>query len=268
MDPVMAKFNPLFYRELRPFYPPEVFAGIKEGLLKRRFQEPFQIADLGCGTGHSAVSLFKASIQADVIGIDPDPAMLSEAQGLADRLGWRNLKLQLGSGEETHLPDCAVDAVLMVSSFHWMHVEKTRDEVLRNLKPSGLIWIFEYQFPKAPELPELNEWIRRQFNLHWKAPGQVPRGNFTEVTQIFRNDSRLQIIAYRPIPLEQPLTVDELAGIIFFQSRVLHYEDSVADLAKTQFREQIRRELSERMSQGSTVFQFRLQLLGCAKKSV
>ena len=268
MDTFMAKFNPLFYGEFRPFYPPEVFAGIKEGLFKRGFREPFQIADLGCGTGHSAVSLLKASIQADVIGIDPDPAMLNEAQGLADRLEWRNLKLQLGSGEETHLPDCALDAVLMGSSFHWMHPEKTRDEVLRILKPSGLIWIFEYQFPKASELPELNEWIRRQFNLRWKAPGQVPRGNFTEVTQVFRNDSRLQIIADRPIPMEQPLTVDELAGMIFSQSRVLHYEDTLAESNKISFREQTRRELSERMSQGSAVFQFRLQLLGCAKKSV
>jgi hypothetical protein len=65
--------------------------------------------------------------------------------------------------------------------------------------------------------------------------------------------------------MEQPLTVDELAGMIFSQSRVLHYEDTLAESDKINFREQTRRELSQRMSQGSAIFQFRLQLLGCAK---
>ncbi len=263
----MAKFNPLFYREFRPFYPVEVFAGLREVLLKRGFLEPFQVADLGCGIGHSSVSLLRAGVLADVQGIDPDSAMLTEAQSMTAQLGLQNITFQVGSGEETGLPKQSVDAVLMGSSFHWMHPRKTRDEVLRILKPSGLVWIFEYQFPKAPHLPTLNEWIRRQFNHHWRAPHQVPRGNFAEVTRVFRIDPGWETIADLRPPMELLLNPAELAGMLFSQSRVLHYEATLSEVEKQTFRVQTQQELAKYMQNGAHLFDFNLQLFGCCRKS-
>ncbi len=262
----MSKFNPQFYKEFRPFYPSETFVGLRTELLKRGFSEPFQIADFGCGTGHSAASFLKTPVKAEIIGVDPDPAMLAEAQNLSTRLGLESVQFQVGSGEATNLPDGRFDAIMMGSSFHWMNPEKTKDEVLRVLKPKGLVWIFEYQFPKAPALPDLNEWIRRQFNLYWKAPGQKPRGSLKEITHVFRGDPRFEFISDRRPPMEQTLSVDELAGMIFSQSRVLCYEEPLTSAEKSRFRVETRKELQARMTSDSARFQFNLHALGWAKR--
>jgi len=153
----MIRFNPLFYRDFRPFYPPETFTGLRDALLKSGFHEPFTTTDLGCGTGHSSISLLRAGILAELIGIDPDPEMLKEAQDLANQNEMTTIKWQVGSGEVTHLADQSTDVILMGSSLHWMDGHQTNAEVRRILRPNGILWIFEYQFPKAPALPELNE---------------------------------------------------------------------------------------------------------------
>jgi SAM-dependent methyltransferase len=262
----MSKFNPQFYSEFRPFYPSETFVELRAELLNQGFSEPFQIADLGCGTGHSAASLLKTPLRAEIIGVDPDSDMLAEAQRLSTRLELKSVQFQVGSGEATNLPDGRFDAIMMGSSFHWMNPAKTRDEVLRILKSRGLLWIFEYQFPKALALPELNEWIRRQFNLYWKAPGQKPRGSLKEITHLFHEDPRFAFISDRRPPMEQTLSVDELAGMIFSQSRVLCYEEPLTSDEKSRFREETRRELKARMTSGSARLQFNLQVLGWAKR--
>ncbi len=261
----MSKFNPEYYRQFRPFYPPEIFKGFRNELLRRKFNEPFQVVDLGCGTGHSTASLLKTSIRANVIGIDPDPEMLNQARELARSLQLGHLRLKEGTGEVTGLPSESVDAALLGSAFHWMNPEQTRDELIRILKDSGLIWIFEYQFPKAPALPELNEWIRRQFNLVWKAPGQVPRGSFTEVTRVFRQDARFELLSELRPPMIQHLTMEELAGLIFSQSRVLCYEDTLSSSEKTKFRDDTRDSLRDLMGIEPAVFHFTLQGLSMAK---
>lgn len=263
----MSKFNPQFYREFRPFYPSETFVELRAELLKRGFSEPFEIADFGCGTGHSAASLLKAPVRAEIIGIDPDSAMLVEAQKLSTQLGLETVQFQVGSGEETNLPNGRFDAVVMGSSFHWMNPEKTSNEVLRVLKSKGLLWIFEYQFPKAPALPDLNEWIRRQFNLYWRAPGQKPRGSLKEITHLFHEDPSFEFISDRRPPMEQTLSVDDLAGMIFSQSRVLCYEEPLTPDEKCRFRQETRKELQARMPSESARFQFNLHALGWAKRA-
>ncbi len=72
----MSRFNPDFYQRYRPYYPAEVFSGLSDLLLTRGACKPFCIADVGCGMGHSAVSLLREMGEARVVAIDTDPEML------------------------------------------------------------------------------------------------------------------------------------------------------------------------------------------------
>lgn len=48
-----------------------------------------RIVDVGCGTGSLAVLLNRVAPDADVIGVDPDPAMLAVAAGKNGSIDWR-----------------------------------------------------------------------------------------------------------------------------------------------------------------------------------
>jgi SAM-dependent methyltransferase len=47
---------------------------------------PSSVLDAGCGTGRVAIELARRGI--DVVGVDPDPSMISTAQRLAPELMW------------------------------------------------------------------------------------------------------------------------------------------------------------------------------------
>ncbi len=278
----MSKFDPDSYRQYRPFYPAEIFRPFLSLLAARGAAAERVVADIGCGTGHSAVSFLRARGVADdcrLLGVDPDPQMLARARQVACEDG-SDARIELriswseGTGEATGLDDSSVDGILVGSAFHWMDAARTRDEFLRILRnprknpgfesggPRGPIFIFEYQFPKSTQLPELNEWIRREFNLRWKAPGQKPRGDFTQVTSALREDPRFKLVIEEKPPMIQMLTPDQLAGLLLSQSRVLHYERQLAGHAGEEeshrFRSEVRAAVRHRMKDASAEFDFRL----------
>lgn len=251
-----SRFDAEFYSLYRPFYPIETFSGITELLTRRGFHAPFRIADIGCGTGHSTLSLHKTGITAQIIGIDPDSKMLDEARKLAaqtDTIEWKT-----GSGEMTGLKSKSVDAITIGSAFHWMDPLATKAEFQRILKPGAIIRIFEYQFPKTEKLPELNEWIRREFNLRWKAPNQKPRGSLKELSSGFRHDPAFEWLGEGHPKMQMNLNPEQLTGLILSQSRVLHYEDTLDSEAKDRFRKSLRSIIKDFIKDQNPVFDFKL----------
>jgi len=214
----MGQFNPEFYLRYRPYYPISLFENLNQKLISRKISPPFKLADVGCGTGHSTLSVLQTQIPMHMIGLDPDQKMLEKAcenKNHFTLLPSQTLEFVQGRGEATGLADQSMDCLLVGSAFHWMDPHETLEEFHRILAPCGLVRIFEYQFPKAIHLPELNEWIRRQFNLYWKAPGQIPRGSLREITQIFRTSSRFQSLGEGRPPMRLLLKYEDLAGLIF-----------------------------------------------------
>jgi SAM-dependent methyltransferase len=250
----MSRFDPEFYRRYRPYYPAELFAPLVTQLSSRGFAPPFAVADVGCGTGHSSASLLRAAPGARITGVDPDPAMLEAARGICPAATYR-----VGSGEATGLEVASCDAVTIGSAFHWMDAARARDEVLRLLKPRGLFLVYEYQFPKAEAHAELNEWIRREFNLRWKAPGQKPRGDFAAVTGVFRADPRFSLLQDRKVPMVLPLAPPELTGLLLSQSRVLHYEAAMTGPERAEFQAWLGAEMRKRLGAPGDRFDFSLQ---------
>lgn len=197
-----------------------------------------------------------------MIGIDPDSLMLEQARQLSASykfpsefsVEWKN-----GQGEATGLEPSSVDAVLIGSAFHWMKAEEVKKEARRILKRGGILRIFEYQFPKAAEHPELNEWIRREFNLRWKAPSQKPRGSLKELTSTFRDDPEFESLGDAQPKMEMQLDADQVTGLILSQSRVLHYEDTLKDQAeKEAFRKSVGITVQAYLAGKSASFDFKL----------
>lgn len=253
-----SRFDAQFYSLYRPFYPAETFAGLTDQLIRRGFSAPFTFADIGCGTGHSAISLLQSGASGRVIGIDPDSLMLDQARKLSARYS-SNVEWRIGRGEATGLEPASIDAILIGSAFHWMKPAEVKAEVRRILKRGGILRIFEYQFPKAVGLPELNEWIRREFNLRWKAPEQKPRGSLKELTSGFRNDPAFEFLGDAQPKMEMQLDAEQVTGLILSQSRVLHYEDTLKDLAEREtFRSSVRSAVGAFLGDKTATFDFKL----------
>jgi SAM-dependent methyltransferase len=252
--PLMAKFDPESYRRFRPYYPAELYAPLASALEQRGFLAPFDIADVGCGTGHSAASLLRSGIQCRIAGVDPDPAMLEVAREICSEG-----RFEQGSGESTGLADRTFDAVTIGSAFHWMDAPRTREELQRILRRRGVALIYEYQFPKAIHNPALNEWIRREFNLRWRAPSQKPRGDFVTVTTALRGDPGWEVLEDYRVPMILELSPVELTGLLLSQSRILHYERGMDGPARAEFRRWLSEQVVARLGSGSERFDFNLQ---------
>ncbi|MFE3187534.1 class I SAM-dependent methyltransferase [Nocardia sp. NPDC059240] len=112
------------YARYRPDYP-QVF--IDDLVARYQLDGTGRLLDLGCGTGQLAIPL--AAHVAEVIGLDPEPGMLTEAARCAEEAGVTNTVWhQAGS---TDLPGefGRFRMVTMGRSFHWMD----REQVLLSL---------------------------------------------------------------------------------------------------------------------------------------
>lgn len=257
----MGQFNPEFYQQFRPYYPSVLFEDLSLRVKQRKIPPPFRVVDIGCGTGHSTISALASDLPLQILGMDPDLSMLEKANANKKNTSLpphQSLEFIQGRGESTGLPCQSVDLILVGSAFHWMDPNEASQEFCRILAPSGWIRIFEYQFPRATQLPELNNWIRRQFNLHWKAPGQTPRGSLREITQIFRKNSRFEALSEGCPPMKLFLMSDDLSGLIFSQSRVLHYESTLGATEIEPFRNHVKAHVKKLMMNTPQEFDFKL----------
>ncbi|MFC9704067.1 class I SAM-dependent methyltransferase [Streptomyces sp. NPDC056943] len=91
-----------------------------------------RVLDLGAGTGKLTATL--AALGADVIAVEPDPAMLAEL-----RSGLPAVRALPGSAEAIPLPDASVDAVLAGNAMHWFDMAVAGPEISRVLAPGGIL---------------------------------------------------------------------------------------------------------------------------------
>jgi SAM-dependent methyltransferase len=224
-SPNIPRFLANRYRESRPNYPRPVFELIERTLEKdasRRF------LDLACGAGQSTRSFLALDRMREGVAMDRDPAMLHEARETlaADFPG---IEFREGAAEAIPLPDASVDVVLVGSAIHWFDLDRAGPEIARVCRPGGILFVFEYQFPKCLDSPELAEIVRRRFNLEWKAPVQTPRGTLAELLAPFRRDPRWTFLGDSRPEWIETLSCEGFLGHLFSQSRYLHAEAAATD---------------------------------------
>ncbi|GHJ47629.1 type 11 methyltransferase [Catellatospora sp. TT07R-123] len=91
-----------------------------------------RVLDLGAGTGKLTAVL--AALGADVVAVEPDPAMLAEL-----RRTLPEVRALPGSAEAIALPDASVDAVLAGNAMHWFDMAAAGPEIARVLAPGGVL---------------------------------------------------------------------------------------------------------------------------------
>ncbi|MFB7663673.1 class I SAM-dependent methyltransferase [Kitasatospora sp. NPDC056138] len=91
-----------------------------------------RVLDLGAGTGKLTATL--VALGADVIVVEPDPAMLTEL-----RRSLPAVRALPGSAEAIPLPDASVDAVLAGNAMHWFDMAVAGPEIARVLAPGGIL---------------------------------------------------------------------------------------------------------------------------------
>lgn len=146
----MGRFesNVAHYVRNRPRYPDAFYATIAERL---GLDGTGRLIDLGCGPGFIAIGL--APFVGEVIGIDPEPAMLAAARDEADRAGVA-LRLIEGRAEDVGDDLAPVRLATFGRSFHWMDPAATLAAMKRVIDPDGHLAFIRDRITDAPE----NNW--------------------------------------------------------------------------------------------------------------
>jgi SAM-dependent methyltransferase len=90
------------------------------------------VLDLGAGTGRLTAALVAHG--ADVIAVEPDPAMLTELRRTLPMV-----QALAGSAEAIPVPNASVDAVVAGNSMHWFDMRVAGPEIARTLVPDGVL---------------------------------------------------------------------------------------------------------------------------------
>ncbi len=217
---------------------------------------PIRVLDLGCGTGLLTTSLMNAlPFELQFSLVDVDAAMLAVAR---ERLqsGGSVQSFDVAPAESLPHPDDSFDLVIIGSAWHWMRPEPSVNEVNRVLRSGGGVFICEYQFPKAVELSDLNEWIRVQFNQKWKPATQKPRGTLQVLTECWRQHPLFSQAGQWLQLHQRNHDASELVGVIASQSRYQHFESALIEVERWRAREELMLKLRSMMPAEWVKFQY------------
>ncbi len=118
----------------RPDYPVEAVSWMLRPV--HHEGRALRVADAGAGTGK--LTRVAVELGAEVVAIDPDPAMLAELRSHV-----HGVPTFVGSAERMPLPDASVDALLFGQAWHWVDPVEASAEagrVLRSGGVLGLVW--------------------------------------------------------------------------------------------------------------------------------
>ncbi|ASA24649.1 class I SAM-dependent methyltransferase [Paenibacillus donghaensis] len=130
-------------------YRPQAPAVIIDLLTAYLGSRPSLVVDVGCGTGLSTVLWAPAADS--VIGVEPNPDMLSKALEKLDKHGDeaapQNLSFVQGYSNQLQLESDSVDIVTCSQSFHWMEPVSTLQEIARCLRVGGVFAAYDCDWP-------------------------------------------------------------------------------------------------------------------------
>jgi len=121
--------------------------------------------DVATGTGHTALAL--AAAGCTVTGIDPTPAMLSEAAALAQQRGLAGaVRWVAGVAEALPVPAACADIVTCRrAAHHFSDLPGAVTEMARVLRPGGVLGVSD-MCPEAPTAAAVNRLERLRDDTH------------------------------------------------------------------------------------------------------
>lgn len=149
------------YGRWRPSYPAALVDWI---VLGSGLRPGGAVADIGCGTGISTRVFAERGY--GVVGVEPNPEMLSKALGAG---GARYVR---GEASATGLPSNSADLVIAAQAFHWFPLGETLAEFARILKPGGSCAAFWNIRDRTTPLMRAYDELLRRFSSEYAVLGK------------------------------------------------------------------------------------------------
>ncbi len=198
-DETVFEGTAAYYRQGRKPYAPALADALAEHL---HLDGRGRLLDVGCGPG--TVTLFFAQLFESVIGLDPDPGMLAEAQRAAaeeqiTNAGWIRMRAE-------DLPGSlgTVRVVSFGQSFHWMDRPRVASAVREMLDAEGAVVQVDLwhtnppnQVPPGGPHPPIPEAAIDELRRRWLGPDRRAGQGFRN-TSPDGEDAVFQVAGFAP----------------------------------------------------------------------
>ncbi|MGJ4948786.1 class I SAM-dependent methyltransferase [Bradyrhizobium sp. HKCCYLS20291] len=184
----------------RPNYAPALILAVADHL---RLTKQHRLMDLGCGPGWLGIAF--APLVGQVIGIDPEPAMLEAASALGTAAG---LDIDWIEGSSGSLgPQLGrFRAVAIGRAFHWMDRAETLRKLDALIDEDGAVMLFNDVRPDVPQ----NSWYKRYSDVVDRftnrsvgfAPERLRHEPILLVSP-FEQLTRIGVIEQRSVPVDR-----------------------------------------------------------------
>jgi SAM-dependent methyltransferase len=213
-DSTLFDGAPYYYSRYRPKYPPQLYAQLAHGL---NLNGSGRLLDLGCGTGLIALAFHDQFEQ--VIGLDPDPAMLAEAQREASAVNAKNIIWLQQSAEQIGTDLGTFKLITIGRAFHWMDRPLVIQLSYELLEPGGGLvllathgedpWKDETPW-KQSALAVVKRWLgeRRRAGQGWWVDPDPPHAELLAQSPFF-----LQVLY--EASYQQTWTIDSFIGYLY-----------------------------------------------------
>ena len=134
-DQALYEGSAPYYARGRLPYPPEMAVVLRDAL---SLDGAGRLIDVGCGPG--LVALLLAGLFSEVVGVDPDPGMIGEAQASARARGVANARWVQMTAESLPGDLGRFRVAAFAQSFHWMDREIVAS-IVREMLETGGSWV-------------------------------------------------------------------------------------------------------------------------------
>ena len=143
-------------------------------VVQRALPRTARMLDVGCGAGHLSYAL--ASALAEVVALDPSPAMLATVDAAAQRRGLAQIRTRQASADSLPFADARFDVVASrYSAHHWRDVGSALREMRRVVAPGGYLLMIDLMGEESPLLDthlQAMELLRDPSHVRDYAPSQ------------------------------------------------------------------------------------------------
>jgi ubiquinone/menaquinone biosynthesis C-methylase UbiE len=208
-----------YYARYRPPYPEEFFRHVVE---RFGLDGEGRLLDIGCGPGLLTIPF--APHFAEVVGVDPDPAMLAEADAVAEQAGVRNARWIQGRDTDLERLGDEIGSVRLATfgrAFHWMDRDGTLRALDRIVEPGGgvvicsdaeRVWNFDGGWQRATQ-----EVIRRWLGDVRRAGSGIYNVRHVPFTETLEASAFSRVVYYSTM-IERHPTTDDIVGYLYSTS--------------------------------------------------